>query len=134
MSPFADLHVQGCTVDAREGDDPVVDRNRLIEMAACYLQGHDPADPLASPVHADFTGFPPLLLHAASGEALLDDALRVADAARAAGVAVSLELFDDSLHAFPLVSFLPEAREAIEDRFARFVERWVPARPADAAA
>lgn len=115
MSPLADLEVTGASVDARKGQDPVVDRDLLTEMSAAYLQGHDPRDPLASPVHADFGGLPPLLVHASACEALVDDATRVAEAAGAAGVDVELRLFDDTVHVFPLLAFLPEARKALTD-------------------
>src|SRR4051812_22909516 len=120
MSPVADLEIAGLSVDERKGEDPVVDRDLLTEMSAAYLQGHDPRDPLASPIHADFTGLPPLLIHASACEALVDDARRVHDVARAAGVDVQLRLFEDTVHVFAVLGFLPEADEALSD-FAAFV-------------
>jgi hypothetical protein len=51
ISPFSDLSVSGASVDAARGRDPVGDRSPLVGMAASYLHGHDPRDPLASPIH-----------------------------------------------------------------------------------
>jgi salicylate hydroxylase len=119
-SPMADLTLSGRSVDASRGQDPVVDRDMLTEFASCYLQGQDPRDPLASPIHGDFEAFPPLLVHAAAREALTDDATRLVHAARTAGVAAELRLFEDTVHAFPMLAFLPEAEEALVD-LARFV-------------
>jgi salicylate hydroxylase len=123
MSPLADLEVGGLSVDERKGQDPVLDRDLLTEMSAAYLQGHNPRDPLASPIHGNFTGLPPLLVHASACEALLDDARRVIEVARAAGVDAELRLFQDTVHIFPLLSFLPEADEALDDLAAFVRER-----------
>ena len=63
-----------------------------------YLQGHDPRDPLASPLHADLAGFPPLLVQVGSRERLLSDSTRFAAKADAAGVDVRLEVYDGCMH------------------------------------
>ena len=55
-----------------------------------------------------------MVIEAAAGEALADDAARLARAAQDAGVDVALELTDDSVHSFVLFEFLPEARAALE--------------------
>jgi salicylate hydroxylase len=120
MSPFADLSLGSPSIDAREGADPAVSRDLLTDMSGSYLQGHDPRDPLASPVHGDLSGIAPLLVHAAAGEALADDARRLADAARAAGVTCELELFDDAVHAFGLFADAPDTDAALH-AFGRFV-------------
>ena len=57
----------------------MVQRDGLLDMAAAYLDGHDPRAPLASPIHADLRGLPPLLIHVGTAETLLDDATRLAD-------------------------------------------------------
>jgi salicylate hydroxylase len=122
VSPFADLAVTGASVDTNAGQDPVLGRDLLAEMSAAYLQGHDPADPDASPVYADLAGCPPLLLHASGCESLTDDTGRLAAAARRGGVDVAVRYFDDTVHAFPLLGFLPESAEALAE-LADFVAR-----------
>jgi acetyl esterase/lipase len=74
-----------------------MNRDRLRILAASYLHDADPADPYVSPVVGDLHGLPPLLVQAAENEALVDDATRLARAARAAGVDVTLRLVPDSV-------------------------------------
>ena len=47
---------------------------------------------LAPAVHADLTGFPPILLQVGTNELLLDDSVRLADRAVQAGVDVILDV------------------------------------------
>lgn len=119
MCPMADLGVTGETVDATEGTDPICNRVLLTQMAASYLQGTDPRDPLASPIHGSFRGLPPLLVQVAENEALYADATRMADAARRDGVSVELDTYSDTVHVFEMFDFLPESTTAL-DRIAKF--------------
>ncbi len=81
----------------------------------------DPRAPLASPVHADLRGLPPLLLQVGSIEVLLDDTIALAQKAKAAGVAVDLEVWDDMPHIWQQLSaILPEGQQAI-DRIGEFL-------------
>ena len=68
--------------------------------------------PLISPVHADLTGLPPMLIQAGAREILLSDALRLARNARNAGVAVELDIWDGLGHVFHMYPDLPEAQRA----------------------
>ena len=93
---------------------------------ATGLAGADPRHPLASPIHADLSGLPPLLVHVGTAETLLDDSTRLADRARAAGVNVTLEPWDGMFHVWHFfASMLPEAQQAI-DRIGEFVRQRVP--------
>jgi acetyl esterase/lipase len=87
----------------REGGRRSLDRKGYLdELAATYLNGADPRTPLASPLHADLHGLPPMLIQAGSAETLLDDAVRLARMAGAAGVGVNLEVWPDMIHAWHL--------------------------------
>lgn len=96
-SAYADLTNAGESIDWIT-KDPCVTREGLDACRDQYLQGHDAADPLASPIFGDFTGFPPLLVQVGSRERLLSDSLRVAAKADAAGVDVRLEVYDGCVH------------------------------------
>jgi salicylate hydroxylase len=113
VSPFADLALTSPSIDAHEGRDPAVGRDLLTDLSGSYLQGHDPRDPLASPVYGDLAGLPPLVVHAAAEEALTDDAVRLAARAEECGVPVELRLVPDTVHAFVLFAFLEEAGEVL---------------------
>ncbi|MBW1847282.1 MAG: alpha/beta hydrolase fold domain-containing protein, partial [Deltaproteobacteria bacterium] len=87
--------------------------------------GADPKTPQASPIYADLKGLPPLLIQVGTAEILLDDAKRLAEGAKAAGVEVNLEVWDDMVHVWQFfVSMVPEAQKAIEG-IAEFVRKHV---------
>jgi epsilon-lactone hydrolase len=95
-SAYTDLTVSGDSAVAI--DDPVCNRAGLVMLGDAYLDGADPREPLASPLFADLAGLPPLLLQVGGREALLDDSVRFAERARAAGVDVTLEVLDGVIH------------------------------------
>jgi acetyl esterase/lipase len=100
----------------------VLDPDSLAIYAKLYAGEHDRTSPLLSPLYANLTGVPPLLIQAGSDEILLDDATRCAENARDAGVDVALEVWDGMFHVFQLVPFLPETKEAVA-HIAEFVRK-----------
>jgi epsilon-lactone hydrolase len=113
-SAYADLTNRGESIDWVTMD-PCVTREGLEICVDEYLQGHDPADPLASPLLADLADFPPLLIQAGSRERLLSDSTRLAAKADAAGVEVKLEIYDGCVHLWHWwVPDAPEAAAAIQ--------------------
>lgn len=118
-SAFTDLTVSGDSVS--EVDDPIVSRAGLKMLADSYLCGADPTTPLASPLHGDLSGLPPLLLQVGEREILRDDTTRIAERARAAGVDVTLEVLNGLIHIWQYFGpDLPETRES-EQRAGRFI-------------
>ncbi len=114
VSPFCDLAVTGPAANEMSALDPWLGRDRLRLYAASYIHTADPAMPLISPINGDLRGLPPLLIQAAESEALRDDARRLAGAAEAAGLQVTMELVGDTVHSFVLFDFLTEAGSAIK--------------------
>ncbi|HEV2639541.1 MAG TPA: alpha/beta hydrolase [Actinocrinis sp.] len=114
LSPWTDLSCGFSSHDTLAERDPVLRTDDLRAMGRLYLGGADPHTPLASPAFADLAGLPPLLVQVGTEEILLDDAVVLADRARAAGVPVEFELWPGMFHVwhyyFPLLS---EGREAI---------------------
>lgn len=112
-SSYLDLANTGESIDWVQ-NDPCVTLEGLETCVGHYLQGHDPKDPLASPLYADVAGFPPLLLQAGSREKLLSDTVRMASKADAAGVQTKLEVYDGCVHLWHWwVPDSPEADAAI---------------------
>ena len=120
--PFADLTLSSPSLTRFHGDDPAANRDLLSYLAASYFQGHEPTDPLVSPLYGDLRGLPPMLLTAATNEVLFNDTTRLAERAEKAGLKVTLELVDDSVHVFPVFPFLPEATAAL-DQFATWASQ-----------
>ena len=104
--------------------DCIVTNNRL-ETLCEYFQTTDPAvlkNPLASPLYADFTGFPPTLIFASDSEVLRDDAIELEKKMRSFGVDVSLDMAHNLMHVYPMYVRLPEAKEALDKAF-RFIAK-----------
>jgi salicylate hydroxylase len=123
-APFADLTLSGPSMRAFNGDDPAANRDLLTFMGASYFQGHEPTDPLVSPLFGDFTGLPPLFVTASEGEVLLSDTTRLAERAEKAGVDVTLRVVEDSVHVYPIFPFLPETK-ATMDEVAAWARRYL---------
>ena len=103
ISPWTDLTMSGPTLSSKEAIDPLIHKQYLIELAAAYLPaGVDRKDPRVSPLYADLKGFPPVLIQVGSAETLLDDATRFAAVAGAVDVPVTLEIWPQMIHAWPL--------------------------------
>lgn len=114
VSPWVDLSMTGESLKTKASADPLIQKDYLDELASAYLNGHDPGDPLVSPLKASLDGLPPLLIQAGSDETLLDDATRIAARAGAADVAVTLEIWPHMIHAWPLwADRLEEGRLAL---------------------
>ncbi|MFD8809954.1 alpha/beta hydrolase [Streptomyces sp. NPDC059627] len=128
FSPGLDATRTGESMRTKAGLDPFFTRESLEHTGAMYRAGKDPHDPLLSPaVHADLTGFPPMLLQSGTNEVLLDDSTRTAARARAAGVDVVLDITADVPHVFQsYAGVLDEADEAL-DRAALFLTQRIRA-------
>jgi epsilon-lactone hydrolase len=121
ISPWADLEGTGESVKSKASRDPMVNLEGLAGMAKAYIGNQDPRNPLASPIYADYHGLPPMLIHVGEAEILLDDATRVADKAKAAGIDVELEVWDEMIHVWHVFAkILPEGQQAI-DRIGAYV-------------
>ena len=101
--------------------DPMLQREFLLEAAKAYLRDAHPRTPLAAPLYADLSGLPPLLIQVGTAETLLDDSTRLADRAKAAGVDVTIEPWDEMIHVWQFcAALLPEGQQAI-DRIGEFI-------------
>jgi acetyl esterase/lipase len=124
-----DLEATGDSATNPVGEDRFVHPVWIRERGRDYVgpQG-SPRDPLASPVHADLRGLPPLFLQAGQIDVLRDDAVRVAQRAGRDGTAVVLEIWPGMIHGFQgMHGFCPEADAAIASA-SEFVRRHVPDR------
>ena len=115
ICPLTDLTLGGPSVMANSGDDPAANRETLSNLVASYFQGHEPTDPMVSPLFADLADLPPVFLSAVEGEVLESDTTRFAERAKTAGANVTLKMVADSVHVFTLFPFLPETSETLEE-------------------
>ena len=115
ISPWVDLTCSGATYATKAAVDPIVTRESVAMMAQAYAGAGDPKAPLLSPLYADLRGLPPLLVQVGSDEVLLDDALGLAERARAAGVDVTVEEWPAMIHVWHwFLPMLAEAERAVD--------------------
>jgi monoterpene epsilon-lactone hydrolase len=115
MSPYADLTLAGTTMETKRELDPLLSREALQARVTDYTSGQDAALSLISPIFADLSGLPPLIIQAGSHEVLLDDAVRLAREAAIADVEVTLEITPRVPHVFQAYyPILDEARAALD--------------------
>jgi len=123
LSPWVDLEQIGESMTTKAEIDPMVHRQAGVQWAKAYLGDAHPRTPLAAPLYADLTGLPPLLIQVGTAETLLDDATRLAERAKSAGVDVALEVWDDMIHVWHFfAAMLPEGQQAI-DRIGEFIRK-----------
>ncbi len=115
MSPYADLTLAGTTMESKREADPLLSPQALHARVTDYTAGHDPALALISPLFADLSGLPPLVIQAGTHEVLLDDAIRLARGAAAADVEVTLDITPGVPHVFQAYyPILDEAAAALD--------------------
>ena len=115
MSPYADLTLAGATMETKREVDPLMSLERLRARVPDYVSGQDADLGLISPIFADLSGLPPLIIQVGSHEVLLDDAVRLAGRAAADDVEVTLEVTPGVPHVFQAYyPILDEAAAALD--------------------
>ncbi|MGG3564670.1 alpha/beta hydrolase [Neobacillus rhizosphaerae] len=114
LSPWTDMEGTGESMVTRAEADPWLSPDATRLTPALYIRDLDPRHPLVSPIYADLTGLPSLLVHVGNDEILLSDAARLVDRARAAGVEVNFKVWDDMWHVFQTFA-IPEGQQAIDE-------------------
>ena len=127
FSPWVDMTGESPTLKSNAKRETMLPANRLADAVGFVLNGHDPCDPLASPVFGDWVRPPPVMLFASKHEILLNDSVALAERLRTAGGDVTLELWRHTPHAWPIfVGRLPEADQAVRSAGA-FIARHLDA-------
>ncbi len=128
MSPYADLTLAGETIQANQAIDPILTPDGLRLRVPDYVGGADASDPQISPIFADLSGLPPLLIQVGSHEILLSDALRLAGRAAIDEVPVTLEVTPGVPHVFQGFAAVLDEGDAALDRASTFLETQFAAR------
>ena len=121
FSPATDLAMTGESTVKNGPTDPILADLGVYWWVECYLAGADPFSPEVSPIYADLTNLPPLLIQATSSEMLYDEAKEFVELAKKAGVDATLQTWEESLHEFQ-INDLPESEEAFT-KVKQFVDK-----------
>ena len=128
LSPVTDLAMTGASWESRANADPMFVRDQAAELIGAYLDGHDPADTMASPLYGDLAGLPPIRVHVGDDEVLLDDSLRYVERAVAVGVDAKVDVWEGMPHGFVgSVGRLAAATQALDATGAFLSERFAAA-------
>jgi monoterpene epsilon-lactone hydrolase len=115
MSPWVDMTVSNETFETNRETEAFFYKEVVAALAALYVGGADPKDPLASPLHADLSGLPPTYIQVGGDETLLGESLQLEQNARKADVDVRLDVFPDQLHTFQMAAgYSPESDDAVQ--------------------
>jgi epsilon-lactone hydrolase len=115
MSPWTDLAGTGPSLTEMDGTDPWLSAALIAPAARAYAGDTDLDHPWVSPLYADLAGLPPMLVHVGGDEILRDDARRLVERARTAGVDASLGLYEGLWHVFHAFPGFPESRNALRE-------------------
>jgi acetyl esterase/lipase len=115
FSPWTDLAATGESLAANDKRCAMFQGARIADGGRFYLGSADAKNPLASPLYADLSGLPPMLIHVGADEVLLSDSTRLAEKARAAGTSAEIKIWPVVPHVWQLVPTMPEARRSIEE-------------------
>ncbi|MFP5111915.1 alpha/beta hydrolase [Bacillaceae bacterium C204] len=121
LSPWTDMEGTGESMETRADLDPWLSPDASRATPALYIRNLDLRHPLVSPIYADLSGLPSLLVHVGNDEILLSDSARLVDRARAAGVEVTFKVCDEMWHVFQTFA-IPEAQQSI-DEIGEFVQK-----------
>lgn len=112
LSPWTDLKCTGASYRTNSRRD-ISALGSWEVWGGYYVGDNDPTHPWISPLYADLHGLPPILIEVGDHEILLDDAVSFASKASAAGVDMTLRVWQGMVHCFPLfVPMFPEATQA----------------------
>lgn len=115
ISPWVDLEGTGESMITCAEIDPMVHKSMIEAMGKTYVQNGELRNPLAAPLYGDLTGLPPLLIHVGERETLRDDAVRMAEKAKEAGVPCELDIAKGQIHVWHIfANKLDEGEEAIQ--------------------
>jgi monoterpene epsilon-lactone hydrolase len=127
MSPYADLTLAGTTMQTKRDADPLLSPEALRSRVGDYTSGQDPALGLISPIFADLSGLPPLIIQAGTHEVLLDDAIRLARQAATADVEVTLDITPGVPHVFQAYHPILDEAAAALDRAGQLLSAYLAA-------
>ncbi|MEZ4884339.1 MAG: alpha/beta hydrolase [Chitinophagales bacterium] len=122
LSPWVDLVGENESYHTKADKDLIIAVADIRRYSKDYFKNTAPTHPLVSPVYADLSGLPPLLIQVGTHEVLIDDSLKLAEKAKQDGVDVTLQIWENMLHVWQFFAdFMPESKKAIRN-IAEFIE------------
>jgi acetyl esterase/lipase len=115
FSPWIDLAGTGQSIKFNNGHCDMFYPQNILDFAAAYLGNSSPQNPLASPLYANLTGLPPILIQVSSKELLLDDSRELHQSIQKNNGISKLEIYNDVIHCWQILNgFMPESTDALK--------------------
>ena len=113
LCPMCELTLSSPSASADK--DPIYTRRSLLRAGQAYAGDRPLSDPRLSPINADLSGLPPILIQAGELELFLDDAITLAGRVRGAGGEAELSVYHGLWHGWQLYPgfLVPESRLAV---------------------
>ncbi|MGA2826475.1 MAG: alpha/beta hydrolase fold domain-containing protein [Streptosporangiaceae bacterium] len=112
LCPWIDL--EGRTQRPPQESPALFSPDLARRCAHAYLGDQPGDDPTLDPLRTDLSRLPPILIHAASGDVVLQEAQLLAKHGQECGVDAKIKIYPVPTHAFHIFwAFLPEAIDAI---------------------
>jgi acetyl esterase/lipase len=122
ISPWTDLSLSNDSYVTNRERDAFFNFTNLENAAKLYIGKDSAENPEISPIHSDFSGFPPIFLQVGSTEMLLDDSKIIAENMKERGVSVITDVWEGLFHDFPIFAtmpvigrLIPEFKQAIKN-------------------
>ena len=115
LSPVTDFAITGESIKTKAKEEIMLTENEMKQSFEIYAKGQNAKHPLISPLYADLSGLPPLLIQTGTAEILLDDSTRFAQKAINQSVTVDLDLWEGMFHVFQIFgNLIPESKKALK--------------------
>ena len=116
LSPWTDMTLSGASIKTKEAVEPLLPVFMVERWAKWYVGDSDPRNPLISPIYADLSNLPPILVHVGTDEILLDDSTRLQTNAANTNTDLTLAVWDEMFHVWHTSwRFVPEGKQALMD-------------------
>jgi epsilon-lactone hydrolase len=116
ISPADDPTCSGESVRSNANKDALLSPRFMRTVTTMYVGNHPLSDPILSPLTADLTGLPPMLIQVGGDEILLDDARRFKERSLAFNMEVTLEVWPRMWHDWHICApALDESMQAVEN-------------------
>ncbi|MAT41742.1 MAG: hypothetical protein CL609_05330 [Anaerolineaceae bacterium] len=123
LSPWTDLLGTGDAIQELAEEDVLLSWQNLEECALDYAGSYDRGNPLISPLYADLSGLPPMLVQVGGSEILRDDSTRLVEKIQQAGGQAQLVIEPFMGHVYPAYApSIPEAVKAVQ-QIAAFIRK-----------
>ena len=110
------MSLSGESMTSNADNDSSISPQSMPRTRELFISDSEIDDQLASPLAADLTGLPPLMIQVGDEEILLSDSTRFADKAGEAGVSVNLRVWPEMFHVWhACVGLFEEASDAIDE-------------------